>query len=820
MKKIYKLFALLLAAAMLFSLAACGNKESKPEATPTPETVYASQFTTFSGTYDRNQANFNVLLTDEDGFIGTVNEKVGEREPYEGETLEYEGQFDIYEPRLCAMDFTGKMTKLEYEPLRVEFEGEDAELNSWLAGLAKTDGGFVVIEEAFAYWNNAPAGVERYSDDWYQYGVYEDRYYIRRLDAAGRELKSAPLDMDFERNEDEYFNPGRFVLLDENTLLTSGERALYAFNVDTGNYLYKIDAADVDWIMNLLQVDDGTVYVVGYGQSADGSYRPTIRPVEAQSRRLGTPLETEGDFYSAIPGNDRYLFYYNSGNWFCGLNKATMQEERLFNWINVDVISDDLRNYAVLPDGSVVGLLTEWDKNYENATVTLMTVREVPYASLPQKTVLTLATDGMDWNVQRQLVKFNRASDSVRIELLDYSEYDDYEADYDDNGFGENGGMTKLRTEILSGKMPDILDLAGMPTRQLAAKGLLMDLYPLLDADPALSRGDIFPNVLKALEINGKLCSVSSGFYIQTCIGARRVVGDTPGWTFEDLNRALATMPEGCTVFGISTTRDVVLQTMLELDMGQFVDWDTGKVSFESPEFIALLNFVKAFPATFDWQNHEWAQEDEDYYRVRQGQQLLLDYYLSDLSDLSNYESIFGGPNSYTFIGYPTGEGVGSLLRMNNGFAISRDCKDPQAAWQFLRILLTEDYEADWNYNFPANRRVFEKQKQDAMTPTYVKDADGNIQLDPETGEKQMEIKGWSYDMVTMEDIPIYVYTAEQLETVEQMIVSTERVPDFNKALIDIVREQAQPFFAGQRTAEEVAKFVQSKANIYVNEQR
>lgn len=820
MKKIYKLFALLLAAAMLFSLAACGNKDSKPETTPTPETVYASQFTTFSGTYDRNQANFNVMLTDEDGFIGTVNEKVGEREPYEGETLEYDGQFDIYEPRLCAMDFTGKMTKLEYEPLRVEFEGEDAELNSWLAGLAKTDGGFVVIEEAFAYWNNAPAGVERYSDDWYQYGVYEDRYYIRRLDAAGRELKNAPLDMDFERNEDEYFNPGRFVLLDENTLLTSGERALYAFNVDTGNYLYKIDAADVDWIMNLLQVADGTVYVVGYGQSADGSYRPTIRPVEAKSRKLGAALETEGDFYSAIPGNDRYLFYYNSGNWFCGLNKATMQEERLFNWINVDVISDDLRNYAVLPDGSVVGLLTEWDKNNENATVTLMTVREVPYASLPQKTVLTLATDGMDWNVQRQLVKFNRASDSVRIELLDYSEYDNYETDYDDNGFGENGGMTKLRTEILSGKMPDILDLAGMPTRQLAAKGLLMDLYPLLDADSALSRGDIFPNVLKALEINGKLCSVSSGFYIQTCIGAKRVVGDTPGWTFEDLNRALATMPEGCTVFGISTTRDVVLQTMLELDMGQFVDWDTGKVSFESPEFIALLNFVKAFPATFDWQNHEWTQEDEDYYRVRQGQQLLLAYYLSDLSDLSNYESIFGGPNSYTFIGYPTGEGVGSLLRMNNGFAISRDCKDPQAAWQFLRILLTEDYEADWNYNFPANRRVFEKQKQDAMTPTYVKDADGNIQLDPETGEKQMEIKGWSFDMDTKEDIPIYFYTAEQLETVEQMIVSTERVPDFNKALIDIVREQAQPFFAGQRTAEEVAKFVQSKANIYVNEQR
>ena len=819
MKKITKLLALLLTTAMLFSLAACG-KTDKPEATPMPETVYASEFTTFPETYKRTEANFNVFITDENGFVGAVNEKVGEREPYEGEVAEYDGQFDIYEPRLYTMDFTGKMTKLEYEPLRVETGVENAEHSAWIGGMAKIDGGYLVLEQAYTAWNNAPAGVERYSDEWYQYSASEEKYYIRKLDAAGRELKQAQLDTDFVINEEGYFSPSRFVLLDDSTLLTCGDGALYAFNTDTGNYLYKLDASGFEWIMNLFKVADGTVYVVGYGQSGDGMYKPTLRPVDVQKRGLGEALEAKGDFDNVFPGNDRYLFYYNSGNYFCALDKETMQEVRLFNWINVDVLSDDLQSLAVLQDGSVVGLMTEWDKNYENATRTLLTVREVPSTSLPQKTVLTLASDGLDWNLRRQLVKFNRASDTVRIELLDYSEYDNYETDYDDSGYGENGGMTKLRTEILSGKMPDILDLAGMPTRQLAAKGLLMDLYPLLDADPKLSREDIFPNVLKALEINGKLCSVSSGFYIQTCIGAKRAVGDTPGWTYQQLNEALAAMPEGCSVFGISTTRDFVLETMLELDMGQLVDWETGKVSFESPEFVSLLNFVKNFPATFDWQNHEWAQEDEDYNRIRQGKQLLLDYYLSDLNVIPSCESLFGGPDSFTVIGYPTSSGVGNLLRVNSGYAISRDCKDADAAWQFLRILLTEEYEADWNYNFPANRNLFEKQKKDAMTPTYQKDADGNILLDPESGEKQMEIKGWTYDLETMEDIPIYCYTAEQIAQVEAVITATDRVPDQNKALVDIVREQAQPFFAGQRTAEEVAKFVQSKANIYVNEQR
>ena len=76
MKKITKLLALLLTTAMLFSLAACG-KTDKPEATPMPETVYASEFTTFPETYKRTEANFNVFITDENGFVGAVNEKVG-----------------------------------------------------------------------------------------------------------------------------------------------------------------------------------------------------------------------------------------------------------------------------------------------------------------------------------------------------------------------------------------------------------------------------------------------------------------------------------------------------------------------------------------------------------------------------------------------------------------------------------------------------------------------------------------------------------------------------------------------------------------------
>ena len=43
---------------------------------------------------------------------------------------------------------------------------------------------------------------------------------------------------------------------------------------------------------------------------------------------------------------------------------------------------------------------------------------------------------------------------------------------------------------------------------------------------------------------------------------------------------------------------------------------------------------------------------------------------------------------------------------------------------------------------------------------------------------------------------------------------------DQNDAIFSIVQEQAAAYFAGQKDPEEVARLVQSKAKLYVNEQR
>ena len=400
----------------------------------------------------------------------------------------------------------------------------------------------------------------------------------------------------------------------------------------------------------------------------------------------------------------------------------------------------------------------------------------------------------------------------MRIEVVDYSQFNTDE-DY-------SAGLTKLTTEIMSGNLPDILSLQGMPYQQLAAKGLLEDLYPYIDADAEIKRDDFLPNVLQALEENGKLCSTISTFNIVTLAGAAQIVGDKPGWSYSDVVAALARMPEGCTVLDQFTTSGDILRDMLTIDADYYIDWATGQCRFDSKEFADLLTFSKLFPNAFDSMNFNWDEYQSDNARISEGKQLLTRLYLGSFDDITRTEAEFGG--NITYIGFPTASGVGSYLNVSSGYAMSANCADKDAAWQFLRGFMTEKGLDTQGYywGFPANRSLLEKQLKEAMTIEYEKDENGNYRLDPDTGERIPIARGGFWTDGMDEPKPYYSLTQEQADKVMEVINTATKLYSQNTAVLDIITEQTDAFFAGQKTAEEVGKLVQGKMNIYVNEQR
>ena len=817
-KNILRFLSLALCLVMIFSLAACGKTEqpasngastdapsAEPQATSdasvTDAPAYAWKSTFITINTDSENPITPVLYTD-DGFYATGQIKLGRQQVPEGTVEQYEGQFDIYGTVLYFVDKNGKAEKLPNFKPSAPLENTEGKkefysyCNLGRPQLTK-EGNLITLEQSGAGWFDGPDDVygtdAQYQDNYYR---NEQKYEILVIATDGTELSRAPVDMDFR---DTWMNTYNLALDPDGNLLAIKEQTLLAIAPD-GSIAWSLD--NDNYINSIVTLPDGTVAVM-----LNGDRGSELRPLDFEAKKLGTPYSIPDSVWSIFCGDAEHDFYFTSGMYLYGFRLGEEEPERILNWMSCDINGDsvDGNTLNVAPDGSITGVTYDYTGGEVKSQI--FTLTKVPADSLPKKTVLTVAQLEYypDYQLSNRMVRFNRSHDDVRLEYKDYTEYntpDDMTA-----------GMTKFMTEVMAGTLPDILPTSQLPYKQLASKGLLEDLYPYIDADKDLSREDFFPNLLQALDVNGSLYQIVPGFSVETLVGAASIVGDTPGWTYDEFNEALARMPEGCTPLDPYITRDQVLSALLYADMDSFVDWSSGQVSFDSDSFKQLLSFAKQFPAEYNWEEHDTSESSQDL--IRQGRQMLAQTYLYSLESVMWNDVNFGGKSTY--IGWPTSDGVGSIMRFDNGFAISKNCIQKEAAWEFLRSMLTEEGQKDI-YMIPANRKVFDQQLKDFTTVNYRKDANGNFVLD-ENGEKIPESRAlWTDD--NGEEHNIYALSQEQADDVMQIIETCTKIANYDTSIYDIVNEQAQAFFADQKSVDEVVRLIQSKANIYVNEQR
>ena len=302
------------------------------------------------------------------------------------------------------------------------------------------------------------------------------------------------------------------------------------------------------------------------------------------------------------------------------------------------------------------------------------------------------------------------------------------------------------------------------------------------------------------METGGGLYQVCPYFSVSTAIGARDVVGDRQGWTYEDLYAALATLPEGSTIFSASMTKTEALRKCLEVNMDSLVDWASGSCRFDGEEFLALLDFANRFPAE--------APEESG------GTQLLRSVTVNEFRSMAFDELYFGGEGSTVYIGYPSFDGsCGSAIVLDEGFAMSAACADKEAAWAFLRVFMTADYQSN-QYKLPGNRARFEKNLAVAMTPSYQLDEEGNYVLDADGNRVQEPI-------VYLDGMPIYCTTQGQADRLRALVEScTKAVRPAAEDILGIILDDAGAYFAGQKSAQEVAGLIQSKVSLYMGEQK
>lgn len=105
-----------------------------------------------------------------------------------------------------------------------------------------------------------------------------------------------------------------------------------------------------------------------------------------------------------------------------------------------------------------------------------------------------------------------------------------------------------------------------------------------------------------------------------------------------------------------------------------------------------------------------------------------------------------------------------------------------------------------------------------AMTPQYQHDANGNLLLD-ENGQP-VEVVGGVYLPDSGLEIPVRAIREDERQQFMELLSAIDTVYDRDESIWTIVKSEAAVFFAGDRTVDETAALIQSRAELYINEKK
>ena len=172
-----------------------------------------------------------------------------------------------------------------------------------------------------------------------------------------------------------------------------------------------------------------------------------------------------------------------------------------------------------------------------------------------------------------------------------------------------------------------------------------------------------------------------------------------------------------------------------------------------------------------------------------------------------------------TAIGFPAIDSTGIKVDGRNGFCISATSQNKEAAWAFIESLLTEGAQKNtmFKWGFPIRKSTYDEILEEAMTPDYQLNPDGNPVLDEDGNPIEISHHSYGYDDVTFE---IMAVTQEEADQIAELFDRIDGTVTFDEQLMMIVYEEVEPYFAGQKSVEEVADAIQGRIKLYVDENR
>lgn len=354
---------------------------------------------------------------------------------------------------------------------------------------------------------------------------------------------------------------------------------------------------------------------------------------------------------------------------------------------------------------------------------------------------------------------------------------------YESNAGGEAEDFrTRIIAEMVAGGGPEILYVSLEDMRVLQEKGLLLDLSIVLSQDIV---NQVLPGIVELGTVDGAFVGLAPDMDVYTMITLKSIwTQDT--WSMEDV---LTLMDSGefsgvfCQGTGVFAPRALLsFFTGFGLRDATWIDWEKSESHFDGEMFLKVLELVKAYGAD---------PVTEETYLGKGG----CPGNVTGISvqSLNSFYEQYG--EDYYFVGEPTVGSSGNYVASDGVLVVNKNAVDTEAVAAYMECLLKDEIQYA---SRPAQKKSVKKVSTEEIKYVEVE------------GETQAFWRG--NQLVIKED------GTTTLDDYIDLLEGCVPYPNKYEEIINIVWEEAQSYIAGDKTAKEVAKIIDNRMQLYLDE--
>jgi len=389
---------------------------------------------------------------------------------------------------------------------------------------------------------------------------------------------------------------------------------------------------------------------------------------------------------------------------------------------------------------------------------------------------------------------------------------------------GKADYISRINTNLMSGTGADLYAMDVLPLHKFTENGTLENLDSFMTVDPNFNKSDYRENILDAVRYRNGTWFLPLNYdfnyftYDATLVPTemRSRFGIDKSFSSEDLLKIGMGLYDGAyKIFNLndySRSPRNMFAVLLGENIQSYLNLETKKPNFVDGSFAAMLNSVKNYGQQGLIPQGVTGQQDAGLLRQRSMGAPADRFYFKQYNS-ANLFSLFlrnlgivrrmaeGG----MALGIDTDDEIAGIQANADGsvpftcsraFGINSRSKNKETAWAFLKFLLSTEMQASGNMmttGFPINNKAREETAELAFTGMF-RNSNG-------------------------------VLNDQQRQALTQYKAAVENISDSincfvtqDTSLNDMIASEVQYYFGGSKNADEVARVLQNKADLYLNE--